>query len=529
MKRFYLYVLCILVGVGGFVWPALAKNGGADTIVYAFPANVGPLNPHMYSPNQMFAQEMVYEPLVQWGESGQVEPALAQSWDVSDDGLVYTFHLRSGVTFSDGTPFNAQAVVMNFKAVMDNAKRHDWLPIVGKIESYEAKDDMTFVLTLNAPYYPALEDLSLPRPFRFLSPSAFLKEGDTQEGIKAPIGTGPWKLVETKLGEYDLFERNESYWRGAAQTAYVQVKVIPDPTSRAFALNAGEVDLIYGSGQVSYDTFNALRHNPAFTAKISQPMGGMAIAINSNLAPTNELAVRQALQYATHKAPIIEGVFLGSQVQAETLFSPSVNYCNVGLKPYAFDQAKAKEILDNAGWILAPGKTVRERDGQRLEIDFYYMGSDAAEKAIAEILQAQFAQVGIALNIRSEEQDSFYRRQKEGNFGMVVNTTWGPPFEPHAMLGSMRYISHADYQAQIGLPMKAQIDSDITRVLETQDEGERQAIYRQILTTLHEQAVYLPIYYNSMLLAYRTDKLEGVHFGPGMTDIPFRNFIKKIP
>lgn len=527
LKNFYCLVVGLLLGLGG-VLPTLAQNLPPQTIVYSSMANVGPLNPHLYSPNQMFAQEMVYEPLVRLGERGEIEPALAQRWEVSEGGLRYTFYLRPGVKFSDGTAFNAQAVVKNFQAIMANKNRHSWLPIMERIKDYQALDELIFVLTLNAPYYPVLEDLSLPRPFRFLSPSAFGEDGFTHNGIRKPVGTGPWQLVETRLGEYDRFDRNALYWGEPAKAAHVLVKVVPDPISRAIALNTGEVDLIYGIGQITYNAFNALRKNPAFVTETSQPMGGMALAINSNRAPTNELAVRQALQYATNKAPIIQGVFLGSQQQADTLFSPQVPYCDVGLKAYAFDQERARALLEGAGWVLPEGKYVRERNGQSLEIIFYYVGNNAAEKAIAEILQAQYAQVGIRLVITGEEMDSFLRRQKDGDFGIIVNTTWGPPFEPHAMVGSMRQASHADYQAQRGLPMKAQIDAMIGEVLQTQDVEKRKALYREILTTLHEQAVYLPIFYNSLLQAHKAGVLENVHFGAGQTQIPFADIVKKV-
>lgn len=528
LKKFRIFYTSCLMSCALAAAPMAsdAQESAPDTIVYSEMSNVGPLNPHQYSPNQMFAQEMVYEALVRVDDTGKVQPGLAERWSVSGDGLTYTFHLRQGVQFSDGEPFNADAVVKNFDAIMANKSRHTWLAVVERIESYKAVDDMTFELTLNAPYYPALEDLSLPRPFRFLSPKAFGEDGKTQNGIRKAVGTGPWVLAETKLGEYDLFDRNELYWGVKPKMAHVLVKVIPDPTARAVALNTGEIDMIYGVGQISYTAFNALTKNPAFSTSTSRPMGGMSLAMNTQKAPTSELAVRQALQHAVNKESILRSVFYGTQTQADTLFSPHVPYCNIGLVPYGFDQAKAKAILDEAGWILPEGKTVREKNGVSLEIVYYYIGNDAAQKAIAEILQAQLAEVGVQLTIRGEEMDSFYRRQKDGSFGIITNETWGPPFEPHAMLGSMRETSHADYQAQLGLAMKAEIDQDITLVLQTQDEEKRQELYRKILTTLHEQAVYLPIFYSSQLEAHKKENLKDVHFGAGATHIPFEDFQK---
>lgn len=168
-----------------------AHAADKDTLTYSWASNVGPLNPHLYSPNQMFAQALVYEPLVRYGKDGTVQPWLAESWSITPDGKEYTFALRKGVTFSDGTPFDAGAVKKNFDAVLRNAESHDWLEFIAQIDKTEVVDAHTFRLTLKNSYYPALQELCLIRPMRFLSPSAFPDDGDTGKSIKAPVGTGP--------------------------------------------------------------------------------------------------------------------------------------------------------------------------------------------------------------------------------------------------------------------------------------------------------------------------------------------------
>lgn len=522
-----LFILALLPLLLPAAFQAGPARAGQDTIVYSFMSNAGPLNPHLYSPNQMYAQEMLYEGLVDLGEDGSIVPALAESWEVSADGLEYRFRLRQGVRFSDGEPLDAEAVVKNFRAILANAGRHRWLPLVEHIEDFKAEGPLLFLLCLKAPYYPTLNDLALPRPFRLLSPAAFPEDGLTHKGIKKPVGSGPWKLAESRLGEHDLFTRNELHWGRAAQAGQVLVKVVPDPLSRAVALETGEIDLIYGLGQISYDTFNAFRANPAYATAISRPVGTLALAVNSAAGPTTELAVRLALQHALDRRAIVSGLYLGTQPEAPTLFSPDVPYCDLGLAPYALDPQKAAALLDEAGWLLPAGGKIRAKEGRPLSIDFCFVGNDASQKALAEAVQAQFARVGIHLNLLGEEEDSFFRRQREGRFGIIVNNTWGPPFEPHAVIGSMRHPSHADYMAQQGLPMKAELDAKITAVLATRGEAERRALYAEILTTLHEQAVYLPVCYFTLLEAHKKGRLEGVAFGPGRTKIPFENYRKR--
>jgi nickel transport system substrate-binding protein len=496
-----------------------------DTVVYSYPSNAGPVNPHLYSPSQMYAQALVYEGLVMVREDGSVGPSLAESWDISADGRVYTFHLRKGVTFSNGEAFTADAAVKNFKAVMGNAADHDWLGLVDKIESYEAAAPLEFRLTLKSAYYPLLDDLALVRPFRFLSPGSFPDDGNTANGIKAPVGTGPWKLAETKLGEYDVFERNETYWGGKPKPAKVIVKVIPDPVSRALAFESGGIDLIYGQGQIPYDIFNRLKNTEGVGAAISPAMGTVCVALNSAKGPTRELAVRRALQHVTDKREIIHGVTLDTQIPAETYFAPSVPYCNIGLAPYAYDIPKAAALLDEAGWVMAEGSRIREKNGEPLSIDFCFVGNNAAQKAIAEMMQGQAMVCGIGLNLVGEESDSFYTRQNTGEFGMIFNDTWGPPYEPHAMVSSMLVPAHADYKAQIGLPMKAEMDNAIRAVFVTTDAAERQRLYTDILTTLHDQAVYVPLYHMTMFEAHRSAVLRNVRFGPDTHFIPFEDMV----
>ncbi|MDR3160767.1 MAG: nickel ABC transporter substrate-binding protein [Spirochaetaceae bacterium] len=501
------------------------EKQAADTVVYSYPSNVGPLNPHLYAPNAMFAQDLVYESLVRLKDDGTIGPALAESWDISPDGMVYTFHLRQDVQFSDGEPFNAAAAALNFNAIMGNAARHAWLGITNKIEQYEASGPYDFTLTFNTPYYPCLHDLALPRPFTFLSPKSFPDDGDTSKSIKSPVGTGPWKLAESRLGEYDLFERNDSYWGGKPNPAKILVKVIPDPVTRALAFESGDINFIYGMGQINYDTFNRLRNSEGVIGAISGPRGTTTLALNTATGPTRELAVRQAIQHLINKAEIIKGITLDTQIAADTYFAADIPYCDVALEPYTYDEKKAAELLDGAGWLLPAGKKIREKNGVPLEMDFCFTGNNAAEKSIVEVLQGQALKLGVSFNLIGEEADSFNNRQKTGNFGIIFNNTWGPPYEPHAMVSAMLVPSNADYMAQIGLPMKAQLDANIRRVFGTTDVNERSAIYRDILTTLHEQAVYVPLYYTTMLKVYRKAEIRDVGFSSNRDCVPLSTII----
>ena len=512
---------------------------GEGVLVYSWSSNVGPLNPHLYSPSQMFAQAMVYEPLVRYQADGTVGPWLAESWTTSEDGREYVFRLRKDVTFSDGVPFNARAVKLNFDAVLKNHERHHWLELVNQLHAVNAAggeavsivDEYTVRLTLKDPYYPILQELALVRPVRFLSPAAFPESGNTAEGIRAPVGTGPWKVTEMVKGEYDVFERNDRYWGEKAKMKHLVVKVIPDANARAVAFDTGEIDLIYGAGghgagQIGLDTFERYQKRGDIVTAVSQPLATRALALNTNRFPTNELAVRKAILHAVDKKALVDHIFLGVEGQADTIFAPSMPYCDLDLAPFPYHPSKAAELLDEAGWILTQDSPYRAKDGKELTLDLCFVGNDALQKSVAEVLQGYLKKIGVKAILVGEESDAFYNRQKNGRFGMIFGDTWGTPYDPHSFCSSMRVPSHADYQAQLGLPMKAAIDARIGEVLVTVNEDERRRLYADILTALHGQAVYLPLSYMTSIMVHRTN-LEGAAFGATKNEIPFEAFMKK--
>lgn len=500
----------------------MAHAHPVNQITTAWPVNVGALNPHLYTPNQLFAQSMVYEPLVKYQADGSVKPWLAKSWRHSPDSKIWTFTLRDDVKFSNGETFDAHAAAENFRVVLNNRQRHAWLELVNQIVDVSAVGKYQLQITLKSAYYPFLQELSLPRPFRFIAPSQF-KNNETLHGINAPIGTGPWVLKTSKLNQYDVLVRNERYWGQKPQIQQITVKVIPDPTTRAVAFETGDIDLLYGDeGLLPLDTFARFSHNPAYRTQLSRPTETVMLALNSAKAPTNELAVREALNYAVNKKSLVDNVLYGTQQVADTLFSSSVPYANIGLKPRQYSPQQAKALLEKAGWTLPAGKAIREKNGQPLRIELAFIGTDALSKSMAEIIQADLRQVGVEVALVGEEESSIYARQRDGRFGMIFNRTWGAPYDPHAFMSAMRVPSHADFQAQQGLADKPLIDKEIGEVLETTDDAQRQALYRDILTRLHNDAVYLPISYVSLMVVARP-RLGEIPFAPIATDIPFES------
>ena len=333
------------------------------------------------------------------------------------------------------------------------------------------------------------------------------------------IGTGPYVLTDFVTDEYAIFERNENYWGEAPEIERIVVKVIPDNQTRIMALEKGEIDLIFGKNMLDADAISKYVDSDEFTVSLSDPTSTRHIVLNTTDDILSDKAVRQALQHATNREAISEGIFYGLEQPADTLYATSVPYCDVDLEAYDYDTDLAGQMLDEAGWVMG-SDGVREKDGQKLELDLLYNSDSVTEKTISEYLQSEYRKLGIALNIHGEEEQSYRDSMKAGNFEMVFNICWGMPYDPQSSLAAMRAPVYGDYAAQLGLEDKAEIDKAITDILTSTDEAERQELYTFVLTRLHEDAVYIPLTYECNKALY-TSELQGVHFGTDQYDVPF--------
>ena len=495
---------------------AAASGEVRDELIFVNYRDIRDLNPHLYA-GEMYAQSILYDTLVSITADGY-EGCLAESWDISEDGRTYTFHIRPNVLFSDGEKCDANAILANFNAILENRERHTWLEMMNLLVGVSAPDENTFVIEMSEPYYPMLTELGCIRPFAMISPSCMIN-GSTKDGVNGHIGTGPYVLTDFVTDEYAVFERNENYWGKAPAIRKITVKVIPDNQTRIMALESGEIDLIFGKNMIDADAISQYLDSDRFTVGLSDPTSTRHIVMNTTREILGDPAVRKALQHATDRQTISDGIFYGLEQPADTLYATTVPYCNVGLKPYEYSTETAAQILDEAGWVLG-GDKMRAKDGRQLALDLLYNSDSVTEKTIAEYLQSEYLKLGISMTIHGEEEQSYRDNMKAGNFDMVFNICWGMPYDPQSSLAAMRAPVYGDYAAQQGLEDKAEIDEAITRILTSTDENERQELYKSVLTNLHEDAMYLPLTYECNKALY-TSALHGVHFGTDQYDVPF--------
>lgn len=496
--------------------PAAAVNGSDQELVFVNYRDIRDLNPHLYA-GEMYAQSILYDTLVSITEDGY-EGCLAESWTISEDGKIYTFKIRDGVTFSDGTVCDANAILANFNAIIENKDRHTWLEMMNLLVGVSAPDDHTFVIELSEAYYPMLTELGCIRPFAMISPNCMINRS-TKDGVSRYIGTGPYVLTDFETDQYAVFERNENYWGEKPEIERITVKVIPDNQTRIMALESGEIDLIFGKNMLDADAISQYVDSDKFEVALSDPTSTRHIVLNTTNEILSDTAVRQALQHATNRTAISEGIFYGLEQPADTLYAATVPYCDVELTPYEYSTETASSMLDEAGWIMG-SSGIREKGGKKLELDLLYNSDSVTEKTISEYLQSEYLKLGISLNIHGEEEQSYRDNMKAGNFDMVFNICWGMPYDPQSSLAAMRAPVYGDFAAQQGLADKKEIDQAITDILTTTDEEERQELYRFVLTRLHEDAVYIPLTFECNKALY-TKNLQGVHFGTDQYDVPF--------
>ncbi len=483
-----------------------AASDVEQTLVLASGRNLGPGNPHDYS-SSFVLLDLLYEPLVRYGQDGTIEPALAESWEISEDGLIWTFALRQDVTFHDGTPFNAEAVKWNMDRWVGN-DRHNWLPTTSRIAEVETPDEFTVVLTLNQPYYPAMQDLTLVRPVRFLSAEGVDQAGEFAEAI----GTGPWQ-IESLENNQAVLVRNESYWGERPAPEKLVIEVILDPQTRIAALLSGEVDIIGGEylGGISLESLPVLERNEAINILNGDSLVSLYISTQYQQPPFDDVRVRQALNMAIDRVGINNALFGGEGEAAQNLMPgniPYVAFTDTDL--YQYDPEKAAALLAEAGWTLnADG--ILEKDGELMQIDLVVDQASRPESAtMAEVIQAQFKEIGIELEIRAFDYSGWLDAYYANDFDLLMRFSWGPPYDPHSLLagafsntaGEETTLSYAD-------PI---LDDLISSALASTDEAERQEIYNQIWQLLDDEAAVIPLVYPQRVYAVSSD-VEGFRLG----------------
>ncbi len=495
-----LLAISLIVAACAPVAPAPTSTSVAQTLVIATGSDTGPLNPHDYN-SSFVALDLVYEPLIRYEADGTFSPALAEAWSISDDGLTWTFQLRQGVTFHDGTPFNAEAARWNLERWV-GTDDHSWLPTTTRITRIETPAEHTLVLTMSGFYYPTLQDLTLVRPVRFLSPASVGADG----AFASAVGTGPWRLESYVRDQQAVFVPYENYWGDKPTLTQVTFEVVPDAQTRIAALLTGEADLIGGEyiGGIPIESLPALRANSAVQVITAPGSTGFFLYPNNTRAPFDDPRVRRAFSRAIDRQALSASLFAGLARPASGIFPEGVPYvAPTGDDLYRFDLAAARALLDEAGWV-AGGDGIRERDGERLALDLVLDSAMFPQAtSMAEAIQAQWRDLGAEINLQVLDYDGWLDRYYRTDFDLLMNITWGSPYDPHSSLNGM-FRSSPDETAVTFFTDPA-LDTLIDSALAERDEAKRQALFGEIWRFLDEQAAVIPVVTSSRVYAVRSE------------------------
>ena len=352
--------------------------------------------------NQRLIAHMIYEGLTKRDVSDPdvpagVAPALAESWEVSEDGLTYTFSLREGVVFHDGTPWDADAAIYNFERYLDeNHPNYDpallsWFNPGAYIESVEKVDDLTITLHLHTPYAYLLEDLY---SIYFGSPAVL--EASGSEGMAAtPTGTGPFAFEAQASPTEISFVRNDDWWGETPRLDRIVVKLIPDPSARTAALRSGTVDWIEGAQP---DDLASLE-SAGFTVTMQEFDWEWAWQLFVDRPPFDDVRVRQALNFAIDREAIASQLLADTAVPTYQILSRASLFYDPQYDIYDYDPEKARQLLAEAGYA----------DGLDITVGYVSAGSGAMQpKAMNEAIQAQLAEVGIDVSLQPLDFGAFY-------------------------------------------------------------------------------------------------------------------------
>ncbi|MBV7271843.1 nickel ABC transporter, nickel/metallophore periplasmic binding protein [Clostridiaceae bacterium UIB06] len=442
--------------------------------------------------------KMIYEGLVEDGGSNGIQPQLATEWKIGEDGKTYTFKLRQGVKFSDGTDFDADAVVFNLKRWVNN-KRNASLTSVN-VESMKAVDKYTVQIVFKDKAYPILTELSYPRPVRFLSPNSIQKvEGNAMGKFTKPVGTGPWMLESyTKDKEFSLVP-NPYYWGEKPKVDKIVFKVIPDGQARVMALQSGEVDIIGGEllGKVPLDSIATLKNDKNFTVYNSKTMMSHFITLNYDNVNLQDKSVRLAMNYAIDKESMVKKLLNGIGKPAVGLFQNGVPYVTKeNSQGYNYDKNKAKELLAQAGYKDINGDGILEKDGKPLEFNMVLSTDIFPEwKSMSEFIQSELLAIGIKVNLNTVDLNTLNDiSMNTRKFDLLMQRTSSDSWVPHSDL-KQDFLKTGTTNNKGRVWYNEELDKNINVALESMDEKTRQENYDKVFKFINDEAVCVPLYY----------------------------------
>ncbi|MBB3428949.1 peptide/nickel transport system substrate-binding protein [Rhizobium sp. BK312] len=450
----------------------------------------------------------VVDSLVGQAEDNKFTPWLAESWDINGDNTVYTFHLRQGVTFSDGTPLDAAAVKYNFDRILDPKTTSSYAKsLLGPIDKIEVPDSRTVVIRYRQSFAPLLQGLSLP--YLGIQSSTYLQKA--QSTTNTVVGSGPYVLDNFTKGSGSKLSRRADYsWgpgyaahKGPAHFDQIVFKYLPEASVRLGALASGQLQAIDAVPPANYRSVQGNGKLQVVTRE--NPGVNSAYFLNTSKGPFQDLKVRQAFQSAVNGPAAVKAAFFGTLKPADNILGPSTLYYDHDISSsWGFDLAKANRLLDEAGWSQKDADGVRKKDGGRLTLHYVYDSTSlaATEVTLAQAVQYQVRQAGFDLQLDPVDAGGWTARANANDYDLVSF------FYVRAEPDILRTVFHSAYIPPAGQNASRvkSLDEKLTKAVGASDT-ERKKLYAEIQKEVIEQAYAVPLF----VAAYQLGASKSLH------------------
>lgn len=438
--------------------------------------------------------ELLFDSLVRRNEHFELTPWLAERWEIPDP-QTYVFHIKQGVKFHNGQPLTSRDVKWTLDSLLTGKIRSSKAAAYNKIANVETPDAASVVVHLKEPQASLLWNLSD-------GAIGIVPYGSGEEFSQHPIGSGPFRFISVAQDKEVLIERNPDYWATPAKLQRVEFKVIPDATTRALELQKHSADVAINS--LTADTVLTLRRDAGLSVQHTPGTIYAYIALNLRDPVLKDVRVRQAMAYAIDVLPIIEYLFRGQAQPAYSILPPEHWAYDGNVQRYPYDPARARKILDEAGY--------KAKDGVRFRLTMK-TSVDETTRLMAAVLQQQLREVGIALDIRTFEFATFFSDITKGAYQMYSMRWIGGNQDPDIFEYVFDSASFPPKRANRTFYSNSRVDALIREGRTTLDQQKRKLIYAEVQQIIAADVPYINLWYFDNVVVH-TNRLRGIAISP---------------